>query len=105
MNQIYRQGDVLLKRVSKLPKTAVRQQSKGRIILALGEATGHHHSIATKSASLFKDDETKATYVEIAEAMALLEHQEHAPIQLEPGIYRVGLQREYHPQEIRRVQD
>lgn len=101
----YRQGDVLLERVSALPKGAVEQKVKGPVILAYGEATGHHHAIKEKSVRIFREPETQATYVEVAEALALLEHQEHAPIELEPGIYKVGLQREYHPQEIRRVAD
>jgi len=34
-----------------------------------------------------------------------LDHQEHASIEIAPGAYWVVRQREYHPQEIRRVQD
>jgi hypothetical protein len=32
-------------------------------------------------------------------------HEEHQPITLEPGIYRVWQQREYTPEAIRRVVD
>jgi len=32
-------------------------------------------------------------------------HEEHGPISLEPGTYRVWIQREYSPEAIRRVLD
>jgi hypothetical protein len=109
--KIYRQGDVLLIRIPKLPATAQRQEVKeSRIILAHGEATGHHHSIAKTSAIFHSDDSRKGDMnfvgiVEVAEALALLEHQEHSAITLEAGFYEVRRQREYHPQEIRQVAD
>lgn len=102
---IVRQGDVLLERVAKLPETAKKQKVNGSVILAYGEATGHHHAIHKGSVRVYKEPDTQVTYIEIAEAMAALEHQEHATIMLEPGVYKVGLQREYHPKEIRRVAD
>ena len=102
MKKHYRQGDVLVIAVSSLPKTAVLQQ--GPVILAHGEVTGHAHQIHS-GASLYLDPETQATYVEIAEALAELRHEEHATIPLPNGVYRVIRQREYSPTEIRNVQD
>lgn len=108
----FRQGDVLIERIDKLPETAKRQRVKGPIILAHGEVTGHAHAIKRGTVTLYKDpaqeekDGVDAVgYLEIAEAMALLEHEEHAPIPLPPGVYRFRRQREYSPQEIRRVAD
>ena len=103
--KLFRQGDVLLERIESLPKTAEHVRTDGDIVLALGEATGHHHSIRKGNATLYRDPKTQASYVEIAESLALLEHQEHAPIALDPGIYSVFLQREYHPQEVKKVAD
>ena len=41
---VIRQGDVCLVRVKAIPKDAVEQPITGnKVILALGEATGHHH--------------------------------------------------------------
>ncbi len=107
---IFRQGDVLLMRLPELPSEAVMVAPSGpRVILAYGEATGHHHSLAASSARLHTVPGTKpgtqATILEVADALAELVHQEHAPIPLERGAYAVVLQREYHPQEIRRVAD
>lgn len=105
---VFRQGDVIIRAVSEIPKTAKRQKCKGKVILALGEVTGHHHRIELADypkVHQFTDEETKATYIEVAEALAALVHEEHAPISIPKGRYRVTIQREYHPQEIRRVAD
>ena len=99
----YRQGDVLITRVSSIPATAKRVEKPGRVILALGEATGHHHSLPENAATKYEDG--PASYIEIAEALAMLEHQEHSTIELPRGKYRVTIQREYSPEAIRNVQD
>ena len=104
--KIYRQGDVLIQKIAEIPKTAKPEKVDSRIILAYGEATGHHHSIkATKKTGFFKAPGDPASYLEIAEALALLEHQEHDTIQLPAGKYRVTIQQEYSPEEIRNVRD
>lgn len=44
-HQQYRQGDVFIERIAKLPKSSKAiQPSDGLVILARGEVTGHHHS-------------------------------------------------------------
>ena len=107
-NVHYRQGDVLLERVEEVPSSAKKQQVKGRIILAHGEATGHHHSLALAepdSADWWKaDDAGDIQYVDLR-ADAKLVHQEHAAVELPAGRYRVTRQREYSPEAIRRVAD
>lgn len=72
----YRQGDVGIFPVDSLPKGAKRvKRVDGRVILALGEVTGHHHSIADENVDLFETaDEAGVTYLEIKEALAALEH-------------------------------
>jgi hypothetical protein len=103
--QVFRQGDVMLVRINELPKGAQKMRVRGdRIILALGEATGHHHSIAKKKGRIYEVP-GQATIVEVATALAELEHQEHSSIPLQKGFYEVRLQREYHPEELRRVAD
>ena len=103
--KLFRQGDVLLEGIESIPETAELVESNGAIVLAYGEATGHHHAIRNGKARLYRDPIRQASYVEVAESLALLEHEEHAPIALDPGIYSVILQREYHPQAVRRVVD
>lgn len=101
----YRQGDVLLRRVDAMPKQvkALRPEL-GRVILAHGEVTGHHHSLCVEDATLFADDATSARFL-CCIRDAVLEHQEHDPIALPAGTYEVVRQNEYTPGEIRRVAD
>jgi hypothetical protein len=99
--KIYRQGDVLLELLPSLPPSARPVTTNGLLILAHGEATGHHHSIRSSTARLYREEESDGvSYVEIAEALALLEHQEHAAIPLPRGCYRVIRQREYTPKGV-----
>ena len=103
--KLYRQGDVLIERIAKLPKNLKSiPRENGRVILAHGEVTNHSHSIAESHAILY-DEGNGASVLEVADALALLVHEEHATITLEPGVYRVRRQREYTPTEIRRVAD
>lgn len=102
--EIYRQGDVLIERVAKLPSGLKRQKAEnGRIILAHGEATGHHHSLDVDAADLWKT-EGGEQFLTVKTETAVT-HQEHAPVSLPPGDYRVRRQREYTPEAIRNVAD
>ena len=109
--QQFRQGDVFIERVHALPSQAVEIPQAGRVVLALGEVTGHAHAIVLDDgpvkARLF--DAGTERFLQVL-ARSILAHEEHAAITLEPGIYRVskfgdGTQREYTPEAIRNVQD
>lgn len=101
---IYRQGDVLIERVRHISKELTKQVPiGGRIILAHGEATGHHHSVDAHKADWWKDAAGEQ-FVTVHEPTEVV-HQEHAPIALPPGRYRVRRQREYSPEAIRNVAD
>lgn len=101
---MYRQGDVLIERVSKIPTGLKRQNPEdGRIILAHGEVTGHHHSIEADAADWWKGD-GEDQFVEVKSPTSVT-HQEHGPIALPCGKYRVRRQREYTPERIRNVAD
>jgi len=97
-----RQGDVLIERIDAIPDGAKLQQNQ-KAILARGEATGHAHTLIGNLATHSVDG--LATVFEVREAMAMLTHQEHAKIELEPGIYRVVRQREYAEEAPRNVRD
>jgi hypothetical protein len=103
--QMYRQGDVLLipvvQRDMRLKSTAI-EPVNGRIILAFGEATGHHHSLKANVGCLFERDQKRYLRMDVE---APLEHQEHAAILIPRGTYQVVIQREYSPEAIRNVQD
>lgn len=92
-----RHGDVILK-----PVTAAqgKQEKLKEYTLAHGEVTGHHHTLypLTEGAflSLFKDGEKR--FLDLAEPWAL-RHQEHREIVVPPGLYEIGIEREYDPFE------
>jgi hypothetical protein len=104
-----RQGDILLEKIDQLPQGLEKLESAERIIIAEGELTGHAHTINAECAVLFREQHTGVTYLDIFEALTALEHQEHAPIMLQKGFYKVTRQREYDPflsrSEIRSVAD
>ncbi len=101
---MYRQGDVLLIPAKSIPPGAKKvSREQGRIVLALGEATGHAHAVETLGAELFAGPD--ARYLNVPSTGASLVHEEHGAIALPEGTYKVVLQREYSPQEIRRVSD
>lgn len=96
---------MLIEQIATIPAEAVKQPSGEKIILALGEATGHHHALETKEsdpADWWKLNDEQFVSVSAA---ARVTHQEHATIELPAGNYRVTRQREYFPQEIRSVAD
>lgn len=103
-NKQYRQGDVLVERVKAIPSTAQALQAEGgRMVLAHGEVTGHSHSICERDGRMAQ--ESGVTYLEIRAAVAMLQHQEHATVEIPRGTYRVTRQREYTPEEVRNVAD
>ncbi len=108
--QLYRQGDVMFKRIAQLP--AGEKKKRENATVAYGEVTGHSHQLAI-------EDREAAEVLEIGEGLfvhvsesglhieggATFVHEEHGPITLPPGNYEVVIQREYSPEEIRNVID
>ena len=100
--ELYRQGDVLIRRVAGLPKKKHAKRASGHILE--GEATGHIHRL---------EDVTKAEVLEVGERLFLrvgaegvrIIHEEHNPITLPPGDFEITRQREYSPEAIRNVAD
>ena len=97
---MFRQGDVLLVPVATMPEGRPVAPEDGRLVLARGEATGHHHSVAVEDGELI--DAAEGVFVRIMMATPL-QHQEHDAITLEPGVYRVLRQREYVPGAVDRM--
>ena len=90
-----RQGDVLLVPVDEIPTESRRQRRRGRIVLAEGEATGHAHAILERDAETFTTSDGNRFL--LTKSRAQLIHEEHAPLDVAPGAYRVVIQREYVP--------
>jgi hypothetical protein len=103
----FRQGDVLITKIRSIPKAATpKERDGGRVVLAYGEVTGHAHAIADETATLFSllDDKAEEFYL-LADGTVTLRHEEHAPITIDKGVYKVTRQREYSPEAIRNVAD
>ena len=62
--------------------------------LALGEATGHHHSLYDGEFELFEQSKTKEKFLRVVTPVEL-RHQEHKPFIIPPGSYRIGIVKEY----------
>ena len=98
MTRQFRQGDVLLCTVEEIPVTALPVSRGGdRVIVALGELTGHAHAFAAHEARLFREEPSGRTFVAIAEGGAALLHEEHDSIHVPQGHYELRRQREYTP--------
>lgn len=106
--KMFRQGDVLIEQVSALPKGAASEVPRegGRVILAHGEVTGHAHALTSQHAVLMSikvpqrgsvrgvDPELEERFLKV-EKQSTLSHEEHGPIELPPGTYRITIQRQW----------
>ena len=100
------QGDVLLVACEAIPPNATPVAPEGdRVVLAHGEATGHHHSFRHRpEVTLFRDT-SGSSYLRVDAEPAALEHQEHSTITVPPGLFQVLRQRTMHAGMARRVAD
>lgn len=108
---LFRQGDVLLRRISGLPD-GVREKDN---VVALGEATGHAHAMYGDACVLISDDtqfvdvrgEAFIVHTSDVSHMSNKSDADHREILIPPGQYEVVVQREYdYAAELeRRVQD
>lgn len=91
----FRQGDVLV-RSAEIPADANRVKVRP---LALGEKTGHHHSLMVDDPSTAIEDcvemyeKDGQTFVRIIGDVSLV-HQEHKAHKLPPGDYAITIQQE-----------
>ncbi|MGY0065498.1 hypothetical protein ACWZEH_01360 [Streptomyces sp. QTS137] len=108
---MYRQGDVLIvpvadeavpARVRDAPKEP--RDVRGRLVLALGEVTGHAHAVVGKGELVSEPGPFGPLLLHLPEGGRVV-HEEHATITLPKGWYRVIRQREYIPGSVRIVAD
>jgi hypothetical protein len=104
-----RQGDVLVLPVIAIPTRAKPvEPENNRLVLAHGEATGHHHSFAfSDQVALFREDGSGGGLFLLVNGAspAQLEHQEHSTLEVATGPNRVLRQRTYQAGMARRVVD
>jgi hypothetical protein len=109
MPRLCAQGDLLIERVDDAPLsgTIVQAVAEGSAVIAQGEATGHHHRLLG-AVTMYRDDALAreipsglyVAHVRIDGPTAQLQHEEHAPITLPQGSYRVRRQRQLEPTDI-----
>ena len=119
MKKFYAQGDMVLEMVGKIekggvePSKVIETDPDGSVVIGRGEVTGHRHRFALEDAVvMFRDDslakdvpnELYVGHVKITKPATLL-HEEHGPIDVPPGMYRVRRQREWTAEHIRIVAD
>jgi hypothetical protein len=114
MTEIFAQGDLLLERVADVaPSGTIEENLDGvAMVLAEGETTGHRHAIWDR-VTMFRDallarDIPPGLYIghlQVASAYARVTHEEHAPLTLPRGTYRVRRQRELGPKDARAIFD
>lgn len=108
------QGDVLFRRVAKVPAEAKLVKTKGPVVVAHSE-TGHHHAFVERAGvKLYSTDNPLVCYLQIADfdapgGVVELKHlrpfDTHESIGFKPGCYEVRRQRERAPEGWRRVAD
>lgn len=108
---MYRQGDVLIvpvadgsvpARVADAPREP--RDARGRLVLALGEVTGHAHAVVGPGEMVREPGQFGALMLRLPEGGRVV-HEEHAAITLPKGWFRVIRQREYVPGSVRIVAD
>lgn len=97
---MFRQGDVLLVPVPKaeVPKKmrCHRRKPGEGVVLAAGEATGHHHRVREKGAREYRHGGDR--YLFTGAAGGTVTHEEHDSIPLPAhAVFKIVEQREYEP--------
>jgi hypothetical protein len=114
MIEIFAQGDLLIERVPDIsPSGTIEENAEGTaLVLAEGEESGHRHAIRER-VTMFHDDRLARDipeglyigHVQVGSAYARVTHEEHAPLTLPRGTYRIRRQRELGPRDARVLAD
>lgn len=114
MTEMYAQGDLLIERVDNVEPSGIliSPDASGALVLADGELTGHRHAIFER-VTMFRDDALAREipaglyvgHVKVEGRPVTVRHEEHAPIALGEGTYRVRRQRELEPKDAMIVAD
>lgn len=91
---LYRQGDILFRRLTKAPSKKNRRVRPDGVI-AEGETTGHMHRVeSTKKAEVYEID--GKLMLSTPKGIRII-HEEHDAVKLPKGDYEVIRQREFSP--------
>lgn len=108
------QGDLLIRRIDKLPEHAKKLAAEKGVHVVAHSETGHNHIIAQRpNVTMFTTGDPMVSYLQVVEAAdateTLLEHlrsfDTHETIKIPTGIFEIRRQREHTPEGWRRVED
>lgn len=105
---MYQQGDVLIQVVESIPKSATKMTpDQHRNTLAEGEVTGHAHRVHGTVDMFRQGDAPQRDVFMSAPKRVTVQHEEHQPVTLPAGRYKISRVREYDhfAEEARIVQD
>lgn len=94
VGEYFFQGDVVVKKVKSIPEFESADWVENNV-LAKGEATGHVHKVKGNCRVIKNPTDSNDMYLDVIEDSELY-HQEHSPIKIGPGFYKVEIQREYN---------
>lgn len=84
------QGDIIMRRLSKMPQGERKLVARGRCVVAHGES-GHSHVVEQDDAELI---EIGGKMLLVLETAADMKHEEHRAETYAPGIWEIGQVRE-----------
>lgn len=114
VNMLGAQGDVLFRRIDKLPEGLVQMRPQAEGYVVAHSETGHHHTVSPLEAKLFDraQRDPMICYLQLAsehvDVVHHRPHDTHETLRLVGGVgavYEVRRQEEYTPQGWRRVED
>ena len=101
------QGDVQLLRVAALPAGCKPIKDKRGCVLAEGEISGHYHAVEDSGVQLMEAPDGTRFLVNAGEEAAIIKHQEHRPVTVDPGIWQVGqvIEKDWFTDMVRTARD
>lgn len=104
------QGDVLFRRIDKLPDGLVKQERGPEGLVVAHSETGHHHVIPTETVAHYAQPagDGLMSYLSVdtfADVVHLRPFDTHETVRLDAGNWEVRRQREHTPEGWRRVED
>jgi hypothetical protein len=111
-----RQGDVFVFNMDAKAPDDLKFQEVPNVVLAAGTVTGHKHNLIKEDpATIIKSakgtrkafgGDRETTFVTVENGNAILAHEEHGNILVQPGLYKVVIQEEFDIiEQMRKVMD
>lgn len=108
------QGDLLIRRIDKLPEDVKAQNAENGVFVVAHSETGHNHVVEKHAGvEFFTTNDPMVSYLQVIESCdeveTIIKHlrafDTHESIKINPGIYEIRRQREYTPEGWRQIQD